>query len=116
MGGIEALTQALASGGEILWDPPDKPKIIAPKTSIKQIRGDIQVVREVLRRAVIFRSQIDGDGPFKLFILPEGKDSDAGCISCAVNIPVEDIRCPLCQAAACIALGITPPSKALPLG
>jgi hypothetical protein len=108
MGGVEALTKALSSGGEILWDPPDKPKIVAPKASIKQIRGDIQAVREVLRRAVLFRSQIDGDGPFKLFILPEGKDSDAGCISCAVDIPVENIRCPLCQTAAWIALDITP--------
>ena len=68
------------------------------------IQAEIEDVREVLQRAATFKKQMSGNGPFHLMILPESRNLNEGCISCGTVIPEFKIRCPLCQAAAWIAL------------
>jgi hypothetical protein len=108
-----ALMKALSAGGEILWDTPNQPRIRAPKNKIQPIKSDTKGVREILRRAVEFRKQIKTSGPFPFFILPEGKEQDGGCLSCGTNVSKDKLRCPYCQAAAWIALDVTPSPESL---
>ena len=106
--GVPGILNALARGAEVVWDPPERPRIRATGAVAAFLREDMEGTREVLRRAVAFRGQLKEHSPVPLFVLPEGKNADTGCISCGEETPGEQIRCPLCQAAAWIALGIVP--------
>jgi hypothetical protein len=74
---------------------------------VEAIRQEADEVREVLRRAVVFRRQLDASAgrPFvPLLVLPEAPSFRFGaCISCGVQ--TERWRCPFCLAAVYLALG-----------
>ncbi len=56
--GLSILADALNKGGEVIWDPPEKPRLRVPKYLEGRIRQDIKTVRKVLERAVIFKKQL----------------------------------------------------------
>jgi hypothetical protein len=102
------LAEAISKGGWVDWKSKSKPRVLVPKGYGAQLKKENHEIREVMRRAVAFRGQLKEHSPVPLFVLPEGKNADTGCISCGEETPGEQIRCPLCQAAAWIALGIVP--------
>jgi len=105
---VRGILAALSRGAEVIWEPPERPRIRTPEGVSDLLRQDMGATREVLRRAVIFRGQLEEFSPAPLLVLPEGVKSESGCISCGAEIPEVKIRCPLCQTAAWIALDLTP--------
>jgi len=104
--GVTVLIEALSRGGKVDWISPDRPRLRVPKEMGAAIQADIEDIREVLERAVIFKKQLNGSGPFSLMILPQARNLTEGCISCGEDVPEGKMRCPHCQVAACIALDI----------
>jgi hypothetical protein len=111
MGSVLALARALANGGEILWDQPDRPRVRVPAPWVDAVRGEPEVLREVLRRAVEFRRQVAqaARGPIiPYLLLPSAPAPRLGaCISCGVAIP-SGWRCAICLLGVRIAIGVKP--------
>lgn|SRR5574341_172032 len=103
MTGVAVLTKALARGAYVVFDPPDKPKLIAPPSLHDAIKADRGTVKEILRRAAILHRQAQTPGPLPVLALPEHPGAD-GCISCGDPVDAEQFRCPLCSLAVKIAL------------
>lgn len=102
MTAVAVLTEALARGGKVLWDPPDKPRLLAPPSLHEAIRADRATVKEILRRAAIFREQARTPGPWPYLMLP-GVEGD-GCISCGLPLRGRRYRCEVCELAVKVAL------------
>lgn len=108
MSGVLALTEALAQGGQVVWDAP-KPRLLVPPGFRSKVEAHRETVREVLRRAAIFREQafafIQGGQALPLLTLPEyGGEIGGGCISCGAAAAPGSSRCPICALAVELAL------------
>ncbi len=112
MGPVELLTDALAQGGKVLWDPPDRPKLLFPRGVRERLEPDRETVREVLHRAIIFREQarafIEDGKPLLLLVLPGAPDSPGACISCGRDVIPGRYRCSVCDLAVRLALEEAP--------
>lgn len=101
------LAEALAHEGKVLWAPPERPKLILPKGTRERLEPDRVTIREVLRRATIFREQSERfirDGKaLPLLALPEHQ-AGTGCFSCGVPVKAGHFRCELCALAVTLAL------------
>lgn len=105
MTAVEVLTEVLAKGGKVVWDPPDKPRLLAPPSLHEAIRGDRETIREILRRATVFRSQVQQPGPWVPLALPGAPNLRDGCLSCGVPLdPGRTWRCEVCALAVALAL------------
>jgi hypothetical protein len=105
MVGIVTLSQALADGGRIVWEPADRPRLHVPSRWTAALHREAPEVREVLRRAVAFRAQIAGwDRPaIPLLVMPDAPTRRAdACVSCGAMS--SRWRCLPCLAAVYIAL------------
>lgn len=107
MTAVAVLTEALARGGKVVWEPPDRPRLLAPPSLHKAIKADGATVREILRRAAIFREQAGTPGLCPILALPDCPHGD-GCLSCGATIAPGHFRCELCALAVKLALGATP--------
>jgi hypothetical protein len=103
-----ALSRALAEGGAVIWEPRDRPRLRVGAQWAAPLRRDTGPVREILRRAVTFRAQIEDSlgGPVVPYlVLPGAPECRAGrCLSCG-SPASSGWRCSLCLAAIYIALG-----------
>jgi len=97
MTAVAVLTEALARGGRVVWEPPDKPRLLAPPSLHEAIKADRETVKETLHRAGIFREQARTPGPWPYLTLPGVEDD--GCISCGAPLGGRRYRCPLCELA-----------------
>ncbi len=61
---LETFSHPLARGGRVLWDTPGKPRVMVPKVLRERLEADRDTIREVLRRATIFRGQVSRPGPW----------------------------------------------------
>jgi len=107
MTGLIALSEALARGGRVAWDRVP-PRLLVPPALRPKVEADRATVREVLRRAAVFRAQAQAPGPVPFLYLPEAGGQDGGCLSCADAL--EDgrrFRCRLCELAVRIALDLS---------
>ena len=107
MAAVTVLTEALAQGGKVLWEPPERPKLILPKGTRERLEPDRETIREVLRRATILREQAqrfirDGKA-LPLLALPEHQGG-TGCLSCGVPVKGGHFRCELCALAVTLAM------------
>jgi hypothetical protein len=104
---VAVLSEALARGGKVVWDPPHKPRLLAPPSLHAAIRADRETVREVLRRATILREQarrfIQHGRPLPILALPNRPGGD-GCLSCGAALDGGPYRCELCALAVKLAL------------
>jgi hypothetical protein len=111
MGAVTLLAEALAQGGKVLWDPPERPKLILPKGVRERLEADRETIREVLRRAAIFRGQanvfIRGGRLLPVLALPDRPEGE-GCWSCGQPAPSRRYRCDVCGLAVALALGGNP--------
>ena len=113
MTGVLALTEALDRGARVVWDPPERPRLLVPRELRPRVEADRETVRAIMQRAAIFRAQAErfirqGRG-FPFLSLPEARGRDRGCLSCGA--PVDEarhFRCPLCVVAVRIALDMAP--------
>ena len=103
MSGCTVLEDALAKGGKVVWDPPTRPRLFVPKGMRGKLQQDIETIREVLRRAVLFREQAQRPGPLPLLVLP-GYQGEGGCLSCGTGIDLGYFRCAICALAVALAL------------
>lgn len=109
---LAVLVEALQRGGKAVWDPPDRPRLAGVPTDLRErLLGDRETLREVLRRAAAFRTQLEGRTVTPVLVLPGRPLGDTGCISCGTDTP--SIRCPECSLACWIALERTPPPTVL---
>lgn len=106
MTAVAVLQQALAQGGRVEWNPPDKPKLFAPPSLHEAIKADRDTVKEILRRAAIFRKQaaefIQDGRPLRILALPGCPEG--GCISCGDSLDGRRYRCEVCTLAVTLAL------------
>jgi hypothetical protein len=103
--GATALAEALERGGRVEWTPAERPRVLVPRSLRPKIEADRETVREVLRRAVIFRRQAGEPGPVPFLHLPECPESGPGCLSCGAALPPGRwCRCEVCEVAVRIAL------------
>ena len=109
------LMDALARGAKVEWGPEGRPQLLVPQGMTQALARVKALIREVLRRATIFRAQISDSVVAPFMHLPEAEGLEPGkeeCLSCAGSLPEGcRQRCPTCQAASWIALGIKPPSS-----
>ncbi len=103
MGTVRLLAEALTHGGKVLWDSPERPKLILPKGVRERLEPDREAIREVLRRAALFREQVGRPGPWPILALP-GREEGDGCLSCGAKIDRDRFRCELCALAVRLAL------------
>ncbi|OGB93776.1 MAG: hypothetical protein A2Z31_05005 [candidate division NC10 bacterium RBG_16_65_8] len=107
MGNCAVLSEALALGGRVIFDPPEKPRLLVPKGMGAKVQADSPSVREVLRRAAIFRVQAEQflrEGrELPLLVLPEYQRTQEGCLSCGETIGPNGYRCPVCVMAITLA-------------
>ena len=107
MNGCAVLEDALAKGGKVVWDPPARPRLFVPKGMGAKIQEDLATVREVLRRATIFREQaaafIREGGAIPFLALPEHGQGD-GCFSCGALVERGRFRCAICALAVTLVL------------
>jgi len=107
MTAVAVLTEALARGGKVVWEPPDKPRLLAPPSLHQAIKADRDTVKEILRRAAIFRDQaqqfiLEGRAlPILAFL--DRVEGD-GCWSCGVPVEPQHYRCEVCALAVALAL------------
>jgi hypothetical protein len=108
--GVDALTRALAEGGQVIWDPTDRPTLRVGARWAEVLRREAAEVREVLGRAAEFRRQLQvatGTPVVPLLVRPGYRDQpEAGCVSCGARTTT--FRCPACLLAVWIALDLTP--------
>ncbi len=107
MTAVAVLQEALARGGRVEWSPPDKPRLLAPPSLHAAIKADRETVKEILRRAAIFREQAtrflrEGRG-FPILAIPEHEGLE-GCHSCGSPLHGRRYRCDLCALAVALAL------------
>ena len=108
MSGCAVLEEALARGARVIFDdPPRRPRLLVPKRMAARVQQDLPVVREVLRRAVLFRDQVRTSGPQPLLVVP-GHEGSEGCLSCGAALGRDHFRCPLCVLAVMLALNEMP--------
>ncbi len=101
--GCALLEEALAKGGRVIFEPPGHPRLLVPLGMGAKLREDVKTVREVLRRAVLFREQAQRPGPLPLLVLP-GYRGQGGCLSCGTGIDLGYFRCAICALAVALAL------------
>ena len=109
MGPCAVLSEALALGGKVVFDPPEKPRLLVPKGMGAKVQADAPAIREVLRRASIFRAQAErflhGGRVLPLLAVPEHPGHERGqCLSCGEPIGRDHYRCPVCVLAVTLAL------------
>lgn len=108
---MSLLAEALAHGGRVVWDPPERPWLLLPKGVRERLEPDRETIREVMRRATVFRAQAAGfirEGrPLPTLVLP-GHRGDRGCISCGAPAGPGPFRCPVCALAVALALEVEP--------
>lgn len=113
MVGTLALARALADGGRVVWEPADKPRLHVALGWAAALQRAAPEVRDVLRRAVAFRKQLESarGGPIiPYLLLPDAPAPREGaCISCGADIHGR-LRCAACLAAVYVALGEPWPS------
>ena len=105
MSGAAVLAEALAAGARVEWPGPTRARLLVPPDLRARVLAESDTVREVLRRAAVFRGQAHAPGPVPFLHLPEAKGRDGGCLSCGA--PVDEarhFRCPLCVLAVRIVL------------
>jgi hypothetical protein len=106
--GVVTLAHALAEGGRVVWEPADKPRLRVAERWAEGLHREADEVREVLRRAAMFRHQLgtSAGGPIIPYLaLPDAPAPRLGaCISCGGSAP--RWRCLLCLAAVYIALDL----------
>ena len=102
MTSVAALAEALDRGGRVVWDR-EPPRLLVPSALRLKVEADRATVREVLRRAAIFREQVRTPGPCPILALPDCPDGD-GCLSCDATIDPGHFRCELCALAVRLAL------------
>ena len=111
--GATALGEALARGGRVVWDPPERPRLLVPRELRPTVEADREAVRAIMERAAVFREQAqrfirEGRG-FPFLALPEAKGRDGGCLSAGASVDeARHFRCPLCMVAVRIALDMLP--------
>jgi hypothetical protein len=103
MTAVAVLTEALARGGKVVWDPPGRPRLLAPPSLHEAIKADRETVKEILRRAAILREQAQRPGPWPILVLPDRQEG-AGCLSCGIAIGADRFRCEVCALAVVLAL------------
>lgn len=107
MGALEVLSQALHDGARVVWDP-DRPKLILPRSVRDRLEQDRHLIREILRRASVFRelaAQFIEDGrALPVLALPGVLPVQGTCISCSGDLAGGRYRCPVCTLAVTIAL------------
>jgi hypothetical protein len=107
MADCATLSEALALGGKVVFDPPDKPRLLVPKGMGAKVQADAPTIREVLRRAAIFRAQAERflrEGrAFPLLVLSEHARAE-GCLSCGEALGPNRYRCAVCALAVTLAL------------
>jgi len=107
---LAVLTEALSKGGRLLWDRPNKPRLMVPTALRERLESERDAVREVIRRATIFRQQalefIQCGQAVPILALPEAPAGD-GCLSCGVEIEPGHFRCEVCSLAVNLALEAT---------
>ena len=105
------LTEALSRGGRLLWDQPNSPRLMVPATLRGKVEAERDTVREVIRRATIFREQalgfIEHQQPLPILALPEHPGA-GGCVSCGAAVGPAHHRCAVCALAVRLALEGTP--------
>lgn len=104
---VTVLAEALARpGARVELGPP--PQLWIAKTYRERLEPDRETVREVLRRATVFREQaaqfIEDGRPLPVLALPGTLETPGGCISCGVDLAGGRYRCPVCALAVSIAL------------
>lgn len=118
MAGPVMLARALADGGRVVWDPPERPRLRVTPAWAVLLRNDTGAVRAVLERAVCFRHQIEASRyrpGLPCLILPHAPAPRHGaCISCGAPVG-HGWRCAPCLVAVYIALEAVPPSDLGPL-
>lgn len=107
MTAVAVLTEALTRGGKVVWNPPDRPRLLAPPSLHEKIKADRETVKEILRRAAIFREQAWGfirqGRPLPILALPEHPGGE-GCSSCGSVLAGRRYRCEVCTLAVRLAL------------
>jgi hypothetical protein len=109
MAAVLTLSEALNQGGMVVWEPPDRPRLRVARRWVEAIQRDEVEIREVLRRAVLFRKQLEAAAsgvvtPY--FLLPEcGEVRSGQCISCGEELPEPKnaVRRPRVRCLPCIA-------------
>ncbi len=104
MTAVAVLTEALARGGRVVWEPTEKPRLLAPPSLHPKIKADRETVKEILRRAAEFRRQAQTPGPIPFLHLPGCLEGDGLCLSCGTKVDLGHFRCPACTLAVNIAL------------
>jgi hypothetical protein len=105
VGPVTILAEALANGARVELGPPHR--LWIGKSYRERLEPDRETVREILRRAVVFREQAAGfilDGrPLPILALPGCQEGD-GCISCGTALEGRRFRCEVCTLAVKLAL------------
>ena len=119
MSAATALAEALDRGGRVVWDPPERPRLLVPRELRPHVEADRETVRAIMERAAVFRAIAERfirEGRcFPFLALPEAKAHERGCLSCGAPIDeARHFRCPLCVVAARIALDMPPEPGAAP--
>lgn len=105
---VDLLVEALVRGAFVDWSDPGKPTIKAvPLAHAAQLRWEREALREILRRAGVFRRQaeefIRHGRTLPILGLPE-HEGDDGCLSCGAPIDPARFRCRVCAVAVNLAL------------
>ncbi len=114
MTGAMAIAEALDRGGRVEWSPAERPRLLVPRSLRPKVEANRETVREVLRRAVIFREQAEGfmrEGQcFPPFYLPYHPGDGPGlCTACGAPLsPGRWCRCEVCDLAVRIVLDLAP--------
>ncbi len=91
----------------MIWNPPDKPRLLAPPSMHETIKADRETVKEILRRATLFREQarrfIQHGRLLPILAFPDRPEVD-GCLSCGAALEGRLYRCELCALAVTLAL------------
>ena len=107
MTGVVALAEVLARGGRVVWDAP-RPRLMVPPDLREKVLADRETVKEVLRRAALFRQQARTPGPLPILALPGAPLSGPGCLSCGATVERGRFRCAVCALAVDLALEVKP--------
>lgn len=105
MSGCAILEAVLIQGGRVDFTAP-APRLFAPKALVAEVAAHGPEVREVLRRAAIFRAEVgrfirDGGVP-PLLTLPDHPQGP--CVSCGADLDGNRYRCPVCVLAVNLAV------------
>lgn len=108
MSGAAVLAEALAAGARVEWPAPTRARLLVPEGLRARVLAEGDTVREVLRRATVFRAQAQARSLYPFLYLPEAKHLGCGCLSCGAPIDeARHFRCLLCVVAVRIALDLS---------